>query len=184
MTRDASARPPLIVLASASPRRAHILDLLGVPFVKRVADIDESALSDEDVAMTAERLARAKAQAIAPFDRLPILGADTLVACEGRILGKPCSPDAACDMLRHLAGRTHQVITGLCLVHGDNVWSGVDRTDVAFEPMSAAEIEWYVASGEPMDKAGAYHIGGQGALFIRGIDGSPSNVAGLPIGLL
>jgi septum formation protein len=105
------------------------------------------------------------------------------VVCEGRILGKPGSAAEARSMLELLSGRTHEVVTGLCLVTSDGPRSGVERSAVTFAAMSAAEIDWYVGTGEPMGKAGAYHIEGRGAWFVASVSGSPSNVAGLPVGL-
>jgi septum formation protein len=121
---------------------------------------------------------------VAKAETLPVLAADTLVLCEGHILGKPDSPRAAAAMLTSLASRTHEVVTGLCLASKGSMRSGVERTSVVFSHMSPQEVEWYVATGEPIDKAGAYHVDGRGALFIESIVGSPSNVAGLPIRLL
>jgi septum formation protein len=170
------------VLASGSPRRARILRSLAVPFHALVTEVDETLAPGEAVEVAAERLARAKAAAADAA--LPVLAADTVVACEGRILGKPRDAEDAAAMLRLLAGRVHQVVTGVCVRRGARLHSGVERSDVAFEPMSEAEIAWYVATGEPMDKAGAYHIEGRGALFVSSVSGSPSNVAGLPVGLV
>ena len=175
---------PRIVLASASPRRARILADLGVPFRVRVANVDETLLEGEEGAAAAERLARAKATSVARSETLPVLAADTLVVCDGHTLGKPAAPAEAVAMLRALAGRTHEVVTGVCLVAGSGARSGLERTAVAFAPMTPAEIEWYVATGEPMGKAGGYHIDGRGALFVASISGSPSNVAGLPVRLV
>jgi nucleoside triphosphate pyrophosphatase len=132
----------------------------------------------------AERLARAKAAVVAAREDLPVLGADTLVVCDGAILGKPGSDAEAATMLRLLSGRTHAVVTGVCLMSAGTVRSGVERTAVTFADLSDADVEWYVGTGEPRDKAGAYHVDGRGALFITRIEGSPSNVAGLPVGLL
>jgi septum formation protein len=174
---------PVLVLASASPRRAAILTALGIPFRTTPATVDESLLQDEAGAAAAERLARAKAAAVAPQD-LPVLAADTLVLCDGAVLGKPTSPADAARMLRSLAGRTHEVVTGVCVAHGGRARSGVESTAVTFASMSEAEIDWYVATGEPLDKAGAYHVDGRGALFISSVSGSPSNVAGLPVRLM
>ena len=106
------------------------------------------------------------------------------MVCDGEILGKPASPAAAADMLRRLAGRRHDVVTGLCVGGRTSCRSAVERTAVTFAEMSEAEIGWYVETGEPLDKAGAYHVDGCGALFVAAIDGSPSNVAGLPVRLL
>ena len=173
----------LLVLASASPRRALILRALGVRFRVVVSGADETIAPGEEAAAAAERLARLKAAAVARSEPPPILGADTLVVCEGRMLGKPDSPEEARQMLRLLSGRTHDVVTGLCLVAAHGTRSGIERTAVTFAPMSAGEIDWYVAGGEPMDKAGAYHVDGKGALFVSSVAGSPSNVAGLPVRL-
>jgi len=172
------------VLASASPRRAHILRALGVDFRVVVSGADERLEPGEDAAAAAERLARLKAASVARVEAPPILGADTVVVCEGRILGKPASPDDAREMLRLLSGRTHEVVTGLCLITSGGTLSGVERTAVTFARMSAEEIDWYVGTGEPMDKAGAYGIQGPAALFVTGIRGSHSNVVGLPMELI
>ena len=175
---------PRLVLASASPRRARILDSLGVPFRVAVPAVEESLLPAEEASSAVVRLARAKAEAAARSESLPVLAADTLVVCDGRILGKPASADEAAAMLRRLAGRTHEVITGLCLSAGGVARSGVERSAVTFAPMTEAEVAWYVATREPMDKAGAYHLEGRGALFVTSVSGSPSNVAGLPVRLV
>jgi len=176
--------PEPLILASASPRRAQILRSLGVAFSIAPAGVDETLKPGERPEAAALRLACAKAQAVrAPLARA-VLGADTLVVCDGRALGKPGSPREAAEMLRSLAGRGHHVVTGVCLVAGGAVRSGYEQTSVAFRAMSDAEIAWYVGTGEPMDKAGAYHIDGYGALFVESVAGSPSNVAGLPVGLL
>lgn len=172
------------MLASASPRRARILDSLGVAFRVCVADLDESLLPGEDGAAAAERLARAKAFAVSATQRLPVLAADTLVLCDGRVLGKPASVADANLMLRGLAGRSHEVVTGVCLVAAGQARSALERSTVTLAAMSDAEIEWYVATGEPMDKAGAYHVDGLGALFVASVQGSPSNVEGLPVRLV
>ena len=173
----------LLVLASASPRRALILRTLGVRFRVVVSGADERLEPGEEAGAAAERLARLKAASAARSEPPPILAADTVVVCEGRILGKPVSPEDARQMLRRLSGRTHEVVTGLCLIAPRGTWSGVERTAVTFAPMSAEEIDWYVASGEPIDKAGGYHVDGKGALFVSSVAGSPSNVAGLPVRL-
>ena len=172
---------PRLVLASASPRRARILAELGIPFRAVVSHVDESPLPGEEPAASAERLARVKAASVAGSESLPVIGADTIVVCDGRVLGKPASPAGAADALRLLAGRTHEVLTGVCVIAGGVARSGVERTGVTFAPMTEAEIAWYVSTGEPLDKAGAYHIDGRGGLFVSAVSGSPSNVAGLPI---
>jgi septum formation protein len=173
-----------LVLASASPRRAAILRALGLEFDVVATDIDEAIAPGEDPSRAAERLARAKAEAAGIADSRPVVGADTIVIVDGAVLGKPASAAHAVEMLRRLSGREHEVVTGLCVAHGGRVVSGVDRTRVVFAAMSPAEIDWYVMTGEPMDKAGGYHIDGRGALFVARVDGSSSNVAGLPVRLL
>lgn len=179
--------PARLILASASPRRAYILTALGIPFRTIVSGVDEALLPGEDASAAAERLAREKALGVAALDdgaALPVLAADTVVVCEGAILGKPTSAAAAADMLRRLQGRLHDVVTGVCLVAKGDVRSGFERTSVRFAEMSEDEIAWYVATGEPLDKAGAYHVEGRGALFVAAVEGSPSNVAGLPVRLV
>jgi septum formation protein len=171
---------PQLVLASASPRRAQILRSLGLRFRVHAAHVDESLAPGEDPAAAAERLARTKALAVAAGEPLPVLAADTLVVCDGRSLGKPASPDEAASMLRALAGREHEVVTGLCVMAQGRARSGHERTRVRFATMTDDEIARYVASGEPLDKAGAYHIDGLGAAYVVSVSGSPSNVAGLP----
>jgi septum formation protein len=175
---------PVLVLASASPRRAQILTSLAIPFRVVVSDVDESLLPGERAEEAAERLARAKAESVARRERLPVLAADTLVLCDGQVLGKPGSPGEAAAMLRLLSGRSHEVVTGVCLAAGGAARSGVERTTVEFARMAEDEIAAYVATGEPLDKAGAYHVEGRGARFIEAIHGSPSNVAGLPVRLV
>lgn len=179
-----SGDAPRLVLASASPRRAQILRALAVPFRVAVSGADESLEPAEEAGVAALRLARAKASAVAATETLPVLAADTLVVCQGRILGKPESPEVAAGMLRLLSGRTHEVVTGVCLHWGGVVRSGVERTSVTFVPLTEPEIAWYVATGEPLDKAGGYHVEGRGSLFIASVSGSPSNVAGLPVGVV
>lgn len=171
------------MLASASPRRARILRDLGIPFRVVVSHEDETLVPGEDAQAAVERLARAKAGAVATGETLPVLAADTEVICEGRVLGKPRDDADAASMLRRLAGRSHEVVTGVCVAEGGVLRSGVERTTVTFAAMSDAEIAWYVATGEPLDKAGAYHVDGRGALFVETLVGSPSNVAGLPVRL-
>jgi septum formation protein len=174
---------PLLVLASGSPRRARILESLGVPFRVIVTGADETLEAGEDAGAAAERVARAKAASVSG-EALPVLAADTLVTCQGRILGKPADAAEAGRMLRLLSGRVHEVVTGVCLAAAGRAVSGVERTAVTFAALSDGDIAWYVATGEPMDKAGAYHVDGRGAAFIDRIEGSPSNVAGLPVRLL
>lgn len=149
-----------------------------------VSSVAEDLRPGEAPEAAAERLARAKAATVAAREELPVLGADTMVVCDGAIFGKPGSDAEAATMLRRLSGRTHAVVTGVCLMCGGTGPSGIERTAVTFAELSDADIEWYVATGEPRDKAGAYHVDGRGAVFITRIEGSPSNVAGLPVALL
>jgi septum formation protein len=149
-----------------------------------VSHEDESLRPGEDGAAAVERLARAKAIAVARDEKLPVLAADTEVLCDGHILGKPADERDAVAMLRRLQGHAHEVVTGVCLVAGGVPRSGVERSVVRFAPMSDRELAWYAATGEPLDKAGGYHVDGRGALFVETVEGSPSNVAGLPVRLL
>jgi len=173
-----------LVLASASPRRARILSGLGVPFRVVVPCVDETRRPGEPAAEMAERLAREKAAWVADGQTSPVLAADTVVECDGDILGKPASAEEARAMLRGLQGREHRVLTGVCVASGGVLRSGLDRSSVRFAAMADQEIDWYVATGEPLDKAGAYHVGGIGALFVERVDGSPSGIAGLPVRLV
>jgi len=174
-----------LILASASPRRSLILRALGLDFEVVVSGADESMAPGEDPAAAAERIACEKARSVAAERRgQAVLAADTMVVCDGSVLGKPGTAAASADMLRLLSGRTHEVVTGVCAILGDLERSGVERTSVTFDPIDEAEIAWYVATGETLDKAGAYHVDGRGSLFIRSIEGSPSNVAGLPVTLV
>jgi len=178
--RPPAGPAPRLVLASASPRRAHILTCLGLPFRLTVSGADESLREGEEAGAAAERLARAKAAAIAG-ETLPVLAADTLVACEGRILGKPADAAEAAAMLRLLSGRRHEVVTGVCVAVAGRLISGREHTAVTFATLSEADIAWYVATGEPLDKAGAYAVQGRAASFVSRIEGSYSGVMGLPL---
>jgi septum formation protein len=175
---------PRLVLASASPRRAQILTDLGIPFRVVVSRADETQLPGEEGAAAVLRLARAKAAVVAPNETLPVLAADTEVVCDGRVLGKPESREAALAMLGTLSGRPHEVVTGVCVIAAGVERSGIERTTVHFAALTDAEREWYVSTGESMDKAGGYHVHGRGAFFVESITGSPSNVAGLPVRLV
>ena len=178
--------PSLLVLASASPRRQELLRNAGISFVVQAADIDETPLADEKAEQCARRLAREKALAVARVraqDR--VLGADTIVVVDGAILGKPRDAADAARMLRLLSGRTHDVITGVCVVEGaSEVNVASETTRVTVNELSEAEIQAYVASGEPMDKAGAYAIQGMASRWIPRIEGDYSNVVGLPVALV
>lgn len=171
---------PLLILASASPRRAELLRASGVDFTVRVADINEDQQPGESASAYVLRLAREKAAAVAQDDEL-VLGADTTVVIGGEITGKPADAEDAARMLRALSGEWHEVLTGVHLRRGHQSRSDVAITRVKFAPLSDAEIRWYIASSEPFDKAGAYAIQGYASLFIEQIEGSYSNVVGLPV---
>lgn len=175
---------PTLVLASQSPRRAEILRQAGIRFTIRAAEVDESPLAGEDPGEYVQRLAEAKARAVAASEEEIVLGADTTVVIDGEILGKPADAADARRMLALLAGRRHQVMTGICLRRGGGVVRDCAITDVWFAPMAEAEIADYAASGEPLDKAGAYGIQGLASKFIERIDGCYFNVVGLPIALV
>ena len=177
-----------MILASQSPRRIELMREAGFACSIQPADIDETPLPGEDPFHLVERLARAKA-AVAAGHAAPgetVLAADTIVALDGELLGKPADEADARRMLSELSGRTHQVATGVCIMRTNaqdgGTTSFVEVTDVEFYELSGAEIESYVASGEPLDKAGAYGIQGErGRLLVRGIRGDFYNVVGLPI---
>jgi septum formation protein len=178
---------PRLVLASASPRRAEILSTAGWQFVVLPVDVDESARSGEDAVTYVRRLALAKAELAAQRSpSLTTLGADTVVVIDEMILGKPRDNEDAYRMLRMLSGRWHKVLTGMALVNNSLSRQKVSCqvTEVKFAELSEDEISWYVSTGEPMDKAGAYAIQGLGARFIEGIKGDYFNVVGLPVRLL
>jgi septum formation protein len=174
----------MLILASQSPRRQEILSRAGIHFICRPADVSEERIGDEDSREHVRRLARLKAEAVAAAPGDIVLGADTVVVIEGRILGKPADPKQAAWMLRQLSGRQHEVITGFCLRAGRRRIVDVESTRVRFVPLSDGEIADYVASGEPMDKAGAYAIQGLASKFIDRIEGCYFNVVGLPVALV
>jgi septum formation protein len=173
---------PRLVLASGSPRRREILAGLGYEFAVRPADIDETRLAGEEALAYVRRLAAEKARAETCPGEL-ILAADTIVVLDGELLGKPLHPADAEGMLRRLSGRRHTVSTGVAILDADTnaLEVAVETTLVSFARLEPAEIRWYVASGEPMDKAGAYAIQGRASLFIEAIEGDYSNVVGLPV---
>lgn len=172
---------PELVLASASPRRRELLSGLGLRFTVRSSEIDETPRAGEAPGAYVLRLAREKAQATGRPGEL-VLAADTSVILAGEILGKPRDDEDAERMLRLLSGREHEVLTGVAVLDASGrLAAEVDRTVVRMAPLSAEEIAWYVATGEPRDKAGAYAIQGLGALFVEAITGSYSNVVGLPV---
>lgn len=174
----------MLILASASPRRREILERAGIEFDIRAAGVDESAAAGESPREHVCRLARAKAEAVArPGDGI-VLGADTVVVVDEEILGKPANAGDAARMLRLLAGRWHEVITGVCLRTDSRVIVDAETTRVRFALLTEDEIRGYVASGEPMDKAGAYAIQGLASKFIDRIEGCYFNVVGLPMALV
>lgn len=186
-----------LILASGSPRRRELLDQIGVRFTVQPANIDETPQPGELPQAYVLRMAREKAQVIANHcDSAAVLAADTSVVCNNQILGKPNSADEAKAMLQRLSGEQHQVLTSICIIPAEadrslNVESSVNAdhpvcaqvvsTDVTFRSLTTAEIDEYVATGEPMDKAGSYGIQGMGAVLVAGIHGSYSNVVGLPL---
>lgn len=174
-----------LFLASGSPRRRELLTQIGVAFSVIGADIDETPLSDESPAAYVERLARGKAEAgrarLSADAPACVLGADTAVVLDGKILGKPVDEADAQAMLLSLAGQEHEVLTAIALLDGERCESRVVRSLVRFRPISVAEANAYWASGEPRDKAGGYGIQGLGAVFVSGLNGSYSSVVGLPL---
>jgi septum formation protein len=177
----------LLILASASPRRAELLTGAGIPFEVRPAHLDERVRRGEDAASYACRVASEKARAVhASAAGRPVLAADTVVVVDGQIFGKPSHTDDARRMLGLLAGRTHEVLTAVVLISEGpmSVQARTEVTTVEFAPLGKAEIDWYVASGEPADKAGAYAIQGLASRFVTRIEGSYSNVVGLPVALV
>ncbi|HWJ12845.1 MAG TPA: Maf family protein [Gemmatimonadaceae bacterium] len=177
---------PRVILASASPRRRELLRLIGVDHEVRPADIDESYLPGERPDAHAERLARGKAEAIASVagaDAVTI-GSDTIVVVDGDVLGKPRDREHAGQMLRRLSGRSHVVMTGVAVSWCGKTLSGVEQVDVTFRALSDDEIERYIDTGEPMDKAGAYGIQGFGATIVERVDGDYFAVMGLALNRL
>ncbi len=190
----AEVRPPLnwpkLLLASASPRRAALLRQVGADFKVRAVSVDESWPPGAAPARTAVDIAERKARAAwRQYRRLfpdrVVLAADTVVVLGRRLLGKPDNESQAREMLRLLSGRTHRVITGLCLLSADGrAAKGYQATAVRFRRLSGPTIDWYLSTGEPFDNAGAYGIQGRGALLVEGIEGCYFNVVGLPLGRL
>jgi septum formation protein len=179
----------MLMLASTSPRRRELLAQTGLSFTVAAANINEELLQNEAAAAYVQRLAEEKAQAIwnanqsldTPDDPLIVLGADTCVVCDGHILGKPGDTADARRMLELLSGRTHAVLTGLAIISSKKIVRDVEITQVTFNQLNDREIAQYIASGEPLDKAGAYAIQGYAARWIPRIEGCYFNVVGLPI---
>ncbi len=175
----------MLILASASPRRAELLRAAGIEFTVRVADIDETLIDGETPYEYVARLAAGKAEVVAATEPgAVILGADTTVVIDGEIAGKPVDRDDAIRMLHRLSGQWHEVLTGVAVRHRHRLLVEVETTRVKFDLLTPGEIEWYVATGEPMDKAGGYGIQGRASRFIERIEGSYSNVVGLPVHLV
>ena len=170
-----------LILASASPRRKELLGLFKIPFTIRVADIDETMDNTKTPFDEVARVSRLKALAVERQKDDVVIAADTIVVCEGRVLGKPHSEAEAVEMLQLLSGRDHQVMTGCTVLKGDRAETFTEVTDLHFRDLSQKEIENYVASGEPMDKAGSYGIQGGAALFCERMVGDYYNVMGLPV---
>ncbi len=174
----------MLVLASQSPRRAEILRNAGIPFAVRAASVDETPLPGEKPEDYVRRLAESKATAVPAAGDEIILGADTTVVIDGEMLGKPADAADARRMISVLAGRSHEVITGICLRQGARTVCDCAVTRVWFAPMSDSEIEEYAAGGEPFDTAGGYAIQGVASRYIEKIEGCYFNVVGLPMGLV
>jgi septum formation protein len=173
-----------LILASRSPRRAELLRAAGIEFTVRTADIDETPREGESPEDYVVRLAHEKALAVRCGADEIILGADTTVVLYGQILGKPNDAEDAVRMLTSLEGRRHEVMTGICILRGEESFVDIATTAVWFGDMTPQEVADYVASEEPMDKAGAYAIQGLASRYIERIDGSYSNVVGLPLALV
>ncbi len=172
--------PP--ILASASPRRRQWLEALQLPYEVLVPHVDEAPWPEEEPEAMVVRLARAKAESIArTHPGRWVIAADTTVAVDHHVLGKPTSPEEAVRMLRLIQGRRHQVHTGLCLCRDEEVHVLCDTADVVLRPVSEDRAQWYARTGEPMDKAGAYAVQGIAALFIERIEGSFATVMGFPV---
>jgi septum formation protein len=179
--RDRVVRSPVLVLASASPRRAEILSSLGIAFRVLVSGRREALRPREDARSAVRRLALEKAQQVfSHAGGLPVLAADTLVYRGAQIFGKPTGRADAAKMLTQLSGRVHDVATAVCLITPDTLLERTAVSQVRFAALSKSEIDWYTATQEPLDKAGAYAVQGLGARFIEEIRGSYSNVVGLP----
>ena len=170
-----------IILASASPRRHELLSSLGIEFTVQIPEIDETPLPDETPRSFVERMATEKAQTVSAESDTTVIAADTIVVNENTILGKPVDADHAFEMLAGLANKAHNVVTAVCLRRGNQSITFSVATEVIFRALKETEISAYIATGCPMDKAGAYAIQGGAAHMIRAINGSYTNVVGLPL---
>lgn len=171
----------MLILASQSPRRKELLAHLNMPFTVRVADIDEAMDPAKPPAQEVARVSLAKALAIPREEEDVVIAADTIVVLEGKVLGKPADEADAKAMLTALSGKAHQVMTGVTVLQGAKSLTHTEVTDVFFRPLSQKEIDRYVESGEPMDKAGSYGIQGGASLFVEKLHGDYYNVMGLPV---
>lgn len=182
---EMAVRLPKLVLASGSPRRAELLNSVGWDFDKAVPDVDESEIEGETPEAYVQRLAAEKARTVAAsYPGRIVLAADTTVVLFGEIIGKPIDLADARRMIARLAGNSHEVLTGVAIAQNGTEKVGLQSTRVKFAHMSDAEIDFLVAKGDPLDKAGAYAVQAQAALFIDGIEGDYWNVVGLPISLV
>lgn len=170
-----------LILASQSPRRKELLELFHLPFNIRVADIDEAMDPQKPACQEVARVSREKALAVSRENNDVVIAADTIVVCNGEVLGKPRDEADAYRMLRLLSGRDHQVMTGMTVLRGDQELTHTEITDIHFRPLSDKEIWAYIRTGEPMDKAGSYGIQGGAALFAEKMAGDYYNVMGLPV---
>ena len=170
-----------LILASQSPRRRELLGLFKLPFTIQCADIDETMDSAKAPFDEVARVSRAKAEAVTRGEDDVVIAADTIVVCDGQVLGKPADEADALRMLTLLSGREHQVMTGMTVLRGQTVLTCTEVTDILFRPLSQQEILSYIRTGEPMDKAGAYGIQGGAALFAQRMVGDYYNVVGLPV---
>ena len=170
-----------LILASQSPRRKELLGLFHIPFAVRVADIDETMDETKPPFDEVARVSRLKAEAIDRSSDDVVIAADTIVVCEGKVLGKPRTEEEAKAMLALLSGRDHQVMTGMAVLRGEIALTCTEVTDIHFRDLTDEEIRAYIATGEPMDKAGAYGIQGGAALFVSHLNGDYFNVVGLPV---
>lgn len=171
-----------IILASASPRRKELLETAGISFTVKVADVEEVIEKNMSADKVVMSLALQKASAVAKDNPdAVVIGADTVVVLDGEILGKPKSEENAVELLMMLSGRVHTVYTGVAIIEGEKVKNFCEATQVEFYPLEKEEIEAYVATKEPMDKAGAYGIQGRGCVLIKKINGDYFNVVGLPV---
>lgn len=170
-----------VILASQSPRRKELMGLFQIPFTVRVADIDEAMDPEKPVYDEVARVSSQKAAAVQATPADVVIAADTVVVCEGKVLGKPRDEEDAAAMLRLLSGRDHQVMTGMTVLHRGKTVCCTEVTEIHFKQLTDREIRAYIKTGEPMDKAGAYGIQGGAALFVERICGDYFNVVGLPV---